>query len=81
MLNRLHLVLREQKWLNATDLLYQSRMMDDDECGAVDRMTGRGNRSTRRISAPVPLCSPQIPHGLIRDLTQATAVGTRRLTA
>jgi hypothetical protein len=25
---------------------------------------GRGNRSTRRKPAPVPLCPPQIPHGL-----------------
>jgi hypothetical protein len=25
-------------------------------------MIGRGNRSTRRKPAPVPLCSPQTPH-------------------
>jgi hypothetical protein len=25
---------------------------------------GRGNRSTRRKPAPVPLCPPQIPHDL-----------------
>jgi hypothetical protein len=30
---------------------------------------------------PVPLCPPQIPHGLTRDRTQASAVGGRRLTA
>jgi hypothetical protein len=30
---------------------------------------------------PVPLCSPQIPHGLTRDLTRASAVRGRRLTA
>jgi hypothetical protein len=30
---------------------------------------------------PVPLCPPQIPHGLTRDQTQASAVGGRRLTA
>jgi hypothetical protein len=30
------------------DLLYQPRMIDDDECGAVGGMRiGRGNRSTR----------------------------------
>jgi hypothetical protein len=29
----------------------------------------------------VPLCPPQIPHGLIRDRTRASAVGGRRLTA
>jgi hypothetical protein len=30
---------------------------------------------------PVPLCPPQIPHGLARDRTRASAVGGRRLTA
>jgi hypothetical protein len=33
---------------------------DDGEIGGV--MIGRGNRSTQRKSAPVPLCPPQIPH-------------------
>jgi hypothetical protein len=32
---------------------------DDGEIGA---MIGRGNRSTRRKPAPVPLCPPQILH-------------------
>jgi hypothetical protein len=46
-------------------LLYQPRMIDDDECGAVGgKRLGRGNRSTRRKPAPVPLCPPQIPHDL-----------------
>jgi hypothetical protein len=31
--------------------------------------------------APVPLCSPQIPHGLTRARTQASAVRGQRLTA
>jgi hypothetical protein len=36
-----------------------------DECGAAGGMKiGRGNRSTRRKPAPVPHCSPQIPHDL-----------------
>jgi hypothetical protein len=40
-------------------LLYQPRMIDDDECGVVGGMRiGKGNRSTRRKSAPVPLCPP-----------------------
>jgi hypothetical protein len=44
-------------------LLYQLRMIDDDECGAVGGMRiCRGNRSTWRKPAPVPLCPPQIPH-------------------
>jgi hypothetical protein len=33
---------------------------DDGEIG--EMMIGRGNQSTRRISVPVPLCSPQTPH-------------------
>jgi hypothetical protein len=43
---------------------------DDGETG---EMIGRGNRSTRRKPAPVPLCPPQTPH--------AAAVGSQRLTA
>jgi hypothetical protein len=41
----------------------------------------RGNRSTRRKRAPMPLCPPQIPHDLIWARTPAAAVGNRRLTA
>jgi hypothetical protein len=45
-------------------LLYQPRTIDD-ECEAVGGMRiGKGNRSTRRKPAPVPLCPPQIPHDL-----------------
>jgi hypothetical protein len=37
----------------------------DDECGAVGGVTiGKGNRSTRRKPALVPLCAPQISHDL-----------------
>jgi hypothetical protein len=55
---------------------------DADECGAVGGMRiGKGNRSTRRQPAPVPLCSPQIPHDLMWDRTRVAAVGSRRLTA
>jgi hypothetical protein len=32
---------------------------DDEEIGG---MIGKGNRSTRRKPAPVPLCPPQTPH-------------------
>jgi hypothetical protein len=42
---------------------------------------GRGNRSTRRKYAPVPLHPPQIPHDLTWDRTRAAAVGSGRLTA
>jgi hypothetical protein len=54
----------------------------DDEFGVVGGMrVGRGNRSTRRKPAPVPLCPPQIPHDPTWDRTRAAAVGSRRLTA
>jgi hypothetical protein len=33
---------------------------DDGELGGM--MIGRGNRSTQRKPAPVPLCPPQTPH-------------------
>jgi hypothetical protein len=63
-------------------LLYQPRMIDDDDYGALGGMrTGRGNRSTRRKPASVALCPPQIPHDLTWDRTRAAAVGSQRLTA
>jgi hypothetical protein len=40
---------------------------------------GKGNRSTRRKHAPVPLCPPQTPHA-VRTRTQAAAVGSQRVT-
>jgi hypothetical protein len=63
-------------------LLYQPRMIDDDDYGALGGMRiGRGNRSTRRKPASVPLCPPQIPHDLTCDLTRDAAVRSQRLTA
>jgi hypothetical protein len=50
---------------------------DDREIGG---MIGRGNRSTRRKPAPVPLCPPQTPHAA-RTRTRTAAVGSQRLTA
>jgi hypothetical protein len=50
---------------------------DDGEIGG---MIGRGNRSTRRKLAPVPLCPPQTAHAA-RTRTRATTVGSQRLTA
>jgi hypothetical protein len=35
---------------------------EDGEFGGM--MVGKGNRSTQRKPAPVPLCPPQIPHDL-----------------
>jgi hypothetical protein len=43
---------------------------------SVDRMIGKGHRSTRRKPAPVLLL-----HDLIRARTRAAAEGSRRLTA
>jgi hypothetical protein len=63
-------------------LLYQPQMIDDGDCGAIGGMKiGRGNRSTGRKHAPVPLCPPQIPHDLTQARTRAAAVGSQRLTA
>jgi hypothetical protein len=53
--------------------------MNDNDCGAIGGMLGRGNRSTRRRPAPMLLCSPQIPHDLTRARIQADAVGSQRL--
>jgi hypothetical protein len=65
-----------------TGLLYQPQIIDECDCGAVGGMKiGRVNRSTRRKPAPVPLCSPQIPHDLTRARTPAAAVESQRLTA
>jgi hypothetical protein len=50
---------------------------DDGEIGG---MIGRGNRSTRRKPAPVPLCPPQTPRAAWTR-TRATTVGSQRLTA
>jgi hypothetical protein len=43
------------------------------------KLTGE-KRSTRGKPVPVPLCPPQIPHGLTRDRNRASAVRGRRLT-
>jgi hypothetical protein len=50
---------------------------DDGEIGG---MFGRGNRSTRRKLAPVPLCPPQTPQAA-RTRTWVAAVGSQRPTA
>jgi hypothetical protein len=45
----------------------------DYDNGEIGGMIGRGNRSTRRKPAPVPLCPPQTPH-TARTRTRAAAV-------
>jgi hypothetical protein len=55
-------------------------MIDDYEAISGMRIS-RGNRSTRRKSAPVQLCPPQIPYDLSWARTQTASMGSRRLTA
>jgi hypothetical protein len=63
-------------------LLYQHQMRDDDELGVFGGMRiGRGNRSTRRKPAPVPLRPPQIPNDLTWDRARAATMGSRWQTA
>jgi hypothetical protein len=46
---------------------------DDYDDGEIGGMICRGNRSTRRKPAPVPVCPPQIPHAA-HTRTRAAAV-------
>jgi hypothetical protein len=63
-------------------LLYQPQMIDDGDCGAIGGMRiGRGNRSTRKESASVPLYLPQIPYDQTRSRTRTCVVESQRLTA
>jgi hypothetical protein len=61
------------------DLLYYPRMRDDVDCGAVGGMRiSKGNRSTRRKPAPVPLFPLQIPRDLTWASIRAAVVGSPR---
>jgi hypothetical protein len=51
---------------------------DDAEIGGM--IIGRGNRSTWRKPAPVPLCPPETPHAAQMQ-TRTAAVGSQPLTA
>jgi hypothetical protein len=48
---------------------------------SVERMSGRGNRSTQVKPAPVSICPLQTPQDFTRDRRRDAAVGSRRLTA
>jgi hypothetical protein len=52
----------------------------DYEDGEIGEMIGRGNRSSRRKPAQVPLCPPQTPHAAWTR-TRAAKVGSQGLTA
>jgi hypothetical protein len=61
--------------------MYQPQI-DDGDCEAIGGLKiGRGNRSTRREPAPVPLRPPQAPHDQTRAGTRVAAVGSQRVTA
>jgi hypothetical protein len=51
----------------------------DYDNGEVGGMIGRGNQSTLRKPAPVPLCPPQTLHAACTR-TWAATVGSQRLT-
>jgi hypothetical protein len=61
-------------------LLYQHGMINEYETFGGMRL-GKGNRSTRRKPAPVPVSSPQIPRDLTWDRTRAAVVGSRQPTS
>jgi hypothetical protein len=42
------------------------------------KLTGESLSTRGEKPVPVPLCPPQIPHGLTRDRSRASAVGGRR---
>jgi hypothetical protein len=63
----------------ATDRPIVPALGDYDD-GDIGGMIGRGNQSTRRKPAPMPLCPPQTPYAA-RMRTRATAVGSQWLTA
>jgi hypothetical protein len=52
---------------------------EDGEFGGMK--IGKGNRNTRRKTAPAQLCPQEIPLDQIRVRTRAAAVGSQRLTA
>jgi hypothetical protein len=61
-----------------TGLLYQPRLTDDGDCGAIGgKRIDRGNRSTWQKSAQVSLCPPQIPHDQTCHWNRVAAVGSR----
>jgi hypothetical protein len=52
----------------------------DYDAGEIGGMISRGNQTTRRKPAPVPLCPPQAPHAA-RTRTRASEMGSQRLMA
>jgi hypothetical protein len=73
-------------WRPLYGLSHQPQMIDDDDdddngaFAAIGGMIERGNRSTRRKPASLPLGPPQIPYGLTLPRTRAASEGMQRLT-
>jgi hypothetical protein len=72
----------ESNWFNSTlrppiwPIVPAPGDYDDGDIGGI---IGRGNRSTRRKPAPVPLCQPQTTQHAARTRTRAAVMGSRRL--
>jgi hypothetical protein len=65
-----------------TDILYQSQMIDDGDCGAIGGMKiGRGNRSTWRKPVRAPLGQPYIPHDHTGPRSRAAVLESQSLAA
>jgi hypothetical protein len=63
-------------------LSYLAWITHDNDCGVIGGMKAwQGNWSSRRKPAQMLLCSPQIPYELTQAQTQASMVGSQRLTA
>jgi hypothetical protein len=63
-------------------LLYQPRMIDEGDCGAIGGMRiWQGKPKYSEKTYPSATFPPQIPHDLIWDRTLAAAMGSQRLTA
>jgi hypothetical protein len=59
---------------STTGLLYQTQMMDDDECVAVGGMSGKRKPKYLEKTGPSATCPPEIPHDLNRARTRAADV-------
>jgi hypothetical protein len=65
------------RWRERWSVFFSFFQVIEHRWNEIDR--GKPKYSENRV--PVPLCSPQIPHGPTRDRTRASDVGGRRLTA
>jgi hypothetical protein len=61
-----------------TGLLYQPKMIDDGDYGAIGGMKiGRGNQSIQGKPSLMSLCTPQIAHDQAQARTRVTAMGSQ----